>query len=156
MLQWQGVHHLADAMGSYIRMGGVSFHAFPASPSADTEPASNGKIQPIIKSDAVTISPVVVKAATLADASGMAAEGQQAWLPNKRQKTEGNTSLPVQASPLSHFDRYADKISILMHCLSSTAYVTCESHSHSLCTARYSGMCKCLCWLSHTGVCRAG
>ena len=98
----QGIQHLADAMGSYIRMGCVHFHAFPATCTPATTSGAQGSTSsgsdPIIKSDAVTISPVVLTAASDVPLSAQPPQQQQQdWLPNKRQRTDNQVpaTLPV-------------------------------------------------------------
>ena len=93
----QGIQHLADAMGSYIRMGGVKFHAFPAntqSAAPGTQTAGENNMQPVVKSDAVTISAVVLEAASGAAKPDQSSDGAQEWLPNKRQRTDGQGTSP--------------------------------------------------------------
>lgn len=98
----QGIQHLADAMGSYIRMGGVHFHAFPTNCAPATTPDAQGSTSssgaPIIKSDAVTISPVVLTAASDVPLSAQPSQQQQQdWLPNKRQRTDDQVPATLQA-----------------------------------------------------------
>lgn len=101
-MQMQGIQHLADAMGSYIRMGGVNFRAFPDSTQSaalDTQTTKENNIQAVIKSTAVTISAVVLEPAldvTDAAKSGQASDGGLEWLPNKRQRTDGQDNPPAK------------------------------------------------------------
>ena len=101
-MEMQGIQHLADAMGSYIRMGGVNFHAFPDSTQSaapDTQTSKENNIQPVIKSNAVTISAVVLEPAldaTDAAKSGQPSDGGSEWLPNKRQRTDGQNIPPAK------------------------------------------------------------
>lgn len=109
----QGVQHLAHAMGSYIRMGGVAFHELsPPAPSEDPGSSTGNGVKanasstaPVIESDAVTISAVVLEASADASPPGKAAGEQQAWLPNKRQRTDEAATATLQVvmcTMLSH------------------------------------------------------
>lgn len=113
----QGIQHLGNAMGCFMRMKGIKFHAVDPVPSAEpsgtlsrVKDISSGSIMEnqkrvlpaIIKSEAVSISPVILEPATcVSEVDGGGTK------PIKRQKIQdvssASTSAPVSQIWPKHF-----------------------------------------------------
>ena len=111
----QGIQHLGNAMGCFMRMKGIKFHEVDPVPSAGASGPLSGfedissssisknqeKVLPaIIKSEAVSISPVVLESAT----SFSKTDGGFTN-PSKRQRIQGavSVSAPVGQTCPSKF-----------------------------------------------------
>lgn len=93
----QGIQHLGSAMGCFMRMKGINFHEVDTAPSTQSVGAVTAKgedqasiLPPIIQSEAVSISPVVLCPAATSAAADLTNS-------NKRQKVEVTTSTPVSS-----------------------------------------------------------
>ena len=92
----QGIQHLGNAMGCFMRMKGINFHELDTTPAAQSLSAvtsslsdSQALVSPaIIQSEAVSISPVVLCPAATSAAADLANS-------SKRRKVEGTIEAPV-------------------------------------------------------------
>ena len=99
----QGIQHLGNAMGCFMRMKGITFHSIETAPAVQSPSIVTGRqdvpqasvLPAVIQSEAVSISPVVLCPAAISTKS-------DTDNPSKRQKLEGSGANAVSYSSQTH------------------------------------------------------
>lgn len=95
----QGIQHLGNAMGCFMRMKGINFHSIDTAPAVQSpstvtgsQDASHASVLPaVIQSEAVSISPVVLCPAAIS-------AKPDTDNPTKKQKLDGTGTNAVSHS----------------------------------------------------------